>query len=111
MTSADILGVLALVFAAGLLVSVLALQRVSEGSMIAENMTYVLAGVVCLAASVLVGWVARFLPLGLSSEMAEMGSDGLIIVSMACLAVYFYLVRRSMVLFMRAARGEAGTDG
>lgn len=92
----------ALVLAIVLLVDVLALRRVAEGAAIAESIMSVVAAVVCLAASVLSGWVGRFMP-GFVSSGFRLISDFLVLASMAFFAYYFYRVRRALQRFLKGA--------
>lgn len=93
-------GVLALIAAAALLVEMLSLRKLASGAAIADNITYAVLGTMCLAASVLVGWVARFLPAGLTADQARLGSDLLVLASLVLFGVYFFRVRRAMSRFL-----------
>lgn len=93
-------GVLVLVAAAGLLVEMLSLRKLASGAAIAENITYAVLGTMCLAASVLVGWVARFLPAGLTADQARLGSDLLVLASLVLFGIYFFRVRQAMSRFL-----------
>ncbi len=99
-------GIVALLVAAGLLVQMLALRRLAQGAAIADNISYAILGVVCLAASVLVGWVSRFVPTGFTAEQARLGADLLSIVSMVLFGVYFFRVRRAMSRFLGRLTGQ-----
>lgn len=101
-----IAGIVVLVTAGVLLIDVAALRRVAEGAAIAEYVAYVMAGVIALTASVLVGWVGRFLPMGLSASQARLAADLLVLVAMVLLGVYFFRVRRVMVRYLKAYSGE-----
>ena len=96
-------GALALVVAAFLLIGVLALERVAKGSAIAESVGYVVAAVLSLAASVLLGWIARFLETDLSAEQARFASDLLVVASMVFFGVYFYRVRKSLRRYLEGS--------
>lgn len=93
-------GVLALVAAAALLVEMLSLRKLASGAAIADNITYAVLGTMCLAASVLVGWVARFLPAGMTADQARLGSDLLVLASLVLFGVYFFRVRQAMSRFL-----------
>ena len=99
-------GVVALVLAAVLLLDVLALRRVASGAAIAEHVTHVMAAVVCLAAAVILRWLVRFSSEASIRSLASLGSDLLVIAAMAFFALYFYLVRRAMVRFLRPVSAE-----
>lgn len=103
-------GAAALVLAIVLLVDVLALRRVAEGAAIAESILSVVAAVVCLAASVLAGWLGRFMP-GFASSGFRVISDFLVLASMIFFAYYFYRVRRALQRFLKgAAAAYPGID-
>ena len=98
-------GVLALLIAVMLLVEMLALRKLAQGAAIADNITYAILGVICLAASVLVGWIARFVPSGFTNEQARLGADLLSIASMSLFGIYFFRVRRAMSRFLGRLTG------
>lgn len=98
-------GVFALVIAAVLLVEMLSLRKLASGSAIADNITYAVLAVACLAASVLVGWIARYVPAGFTSEQARLGADLLALASMVLFLVYFFRVRRAMSRFLGRLAG------
>lgn len=104
------IGLLGLLCSVVLLLVVLALRRVAEGAAIAENMSYVMAGVLCLATSVLLGWIARLTDTDFSPEQARLGSDLLVIASMVFFGIYFYRVRRAMVRFLDTMTAGALAD-
>lgn len=98
-------GVFALVMAAVLLVEMLSLRRLASGSAIADNITYAVLAVACLAASVLVGWISRYVPAGFTSEQARLGADLLALAAMVLFLVYFFRVRRAMARFLSRLSG------
>lgn len=95
-------GFAALVIAVVLLGEVFSLVRVADGSAIADNVDYVVAGVACIGASVLAGWVSRWVD-GLASVQARIGQDLLILMAMVFLGIYFYRVRRALTRFLSGA--------
>lgn len=99
-------GVVALVVAAVLLVEMLALRKLAHGAAIADNITYAILAVICLAASVLAGWFARFVQVGFSAEQARLGADLLSVAAMVLFGVYFYRVWRAMSRFLGRLTGE-----
>lgn len=99
-------GVVALALAAGLLVQMLALRRIAEGAAIADNIAHAVFAIICLAASVLVGWISRFMPTGFSVDQARLGADLLAVASMSFFGVYFWRVRRAMSRFLSRLTGE-----
>jgi hypothetical protein len=96
-------GVAALLLAVVLLVVVLQLQRVAKGGAIAGNVSYVVAAAVCLAASVLAGWVSRFTPEGFTSAQTKLASDLLVVAALAFFAIYFWRIRVTLVGFVKSA--------
>ncbi len=99
-------GLVGLVAAAVLLLEMLSLRKLAQGAAIADNITYAILAVVCLTASVLVGWIARFVPTGFSAEQARLGADLLSIVAMVLFGVYFHRVWRAMSRFLGRLTGE-----
>ncbi|MBN2841173.1 MAG: hypothetical protein JXP37_09500 [Coriobacteriia bacterium] len=99
-------GIAALLAAAGLLVIMLSLRRLARGAAIAENITFAVLAVVCLAASVLVSWFARIFGDVISPEHARLGADLLGLLSMVLFGIYFYRVRRAMARFLTRLTGE-----
>ncbi|MDI6843297.1 MAG: hypothetical protein QMC94_02720 [Anaerosomatales bacterium] len=99
-------GVLALIAAAGLLVEMLSLRRLASGAAIADNITYAVLGTMCLAASILSGWVSRFLPAGVTADQARLGSDLLVLASIVLFGIYFFRVRRAMSRFLGRLVGQ-----
>ncbi len=99
-------GVVALVVAAMLLLEMLALRKLAQGAAIADNISYAILGVACMATSVLVGWVSRYVPTGFTAEQARLGADLLSIVSMVLFGIYFFRVRRAMSRFLGRLTGQ-----
>lgn len=104
-----VIGMLSLLAAAFLLVDAVLLRRVAHGGAIAENISFMVLGVVCLAASVLVKWVAGFLPADVSLPQSELASDGLVLLSMVFLALYFWRVRSALANYLKAAQAYAAS--
>jgi len=100
------MGVFALAAAVVLLMEVSRLRRVAAGAAFADNMAYVMGGIICLATSVLVGWISNTTDLGFSAEQARFFSDALVGVAMVLLGVYFVRVRRAVVRYMDVLSGE-----
>lgn len=99
-------GVLGLLFAAGLLAGMLSLRRITVGAAIAENITWAVLAVLCLSASLLVGWIGRWLPAELSVDRARLGADLLSVASLALFGVYFWRVRMAMTRLLHRLCGE-----
>ena len=100
-------GAVGLITAAVLMLDAALLRRVSEGSIIAENIVYMMTSVVCLAFSMLLRWAAVFADDATIVEQASFGADLLVTAGMALLAVYVYKVRRAMAGYLRAATSSA----
>lgn len=105
--ASNMIGIASLGIAIVLMIDVVALRRISEGSAIAENISYLVLGVICLAASVLFGWVGSWLPIGMSAAQARLAADGLTMLAMAFLAIYFYLLHSALSGYLRKARAYA----
>lgn len=110
-------GIASLLLAMIMLVVVLRLRRVADGSAIAENISYVVGASLCLAASVMLGWVDRFVA---SGGAVRAGADVLVMVSMLLFAMYFMRVSEALCAFLDhasslnmlvAAQGAHNDDG
>lgn len=97
-------GVIALAVAIALLVSVEALYRVAKGGAIVQSISYVVAAVLSLAASVLVGWLSRFPEIGISPGQARLGSELLAVAAMVFFAIYFIRVREALSRFLSGSQ-------
>jgi hypothetical protein len=104
-----VIGIFSLLAAAFLLVDAVLLRRVAHGGAIAENISFMVLGVICLAASVLVRWVAGFLPADASLPQTGLASDGLVLLSMVFLALYFWRVRSALANYLKAAQAYAAS--
>jgi hypothetical protein len=89
--------------AAVLLAYVFAMAKVADGSAMAENINLVAAAAICLAASVLATWGARFMPDALTEDQSRLASQLLIIVAMVLFTLYIARVRRALLRFLNAA--------
>jgi hypothetical protein len=94
------MGIVTLVAAVVLLTIALGLARVAEGSAMADNISYVVAACICLAASVLATWGARFAPPGVVADQISIGGQALIIAAIALFCVYFFRVRLVLKRFL-----------
>ena len=99
-------GIAALLTAAGLLVVMLSLRRLAKGAAIADNISFAVLAVVCLAASILVGWIARLVGGAVSPEHARLGADLLGLLAMVFFGIYFHRVRGAMARFLIHLNGE-----
>jgi hypothetical protein len=93
-------GVLSLVLAAMMLVVVVRLRRVADGSAIVQNISFVVAASLCLVVSIVLGWVGRLVPTAFSADIVRTGGDVLVTVSVLLFAVYFERVRRALASFL-----------
>ena len=98
-------GAAGLITAVVLMVDAVLLRRVSEGSIIAENIAYMMTSVVCLAFSMVLRWGVVFTEDPLIADQASLGADLLVTAGMALLAVYVYRVRKAMTGYLKAAQG------
>lgn len=99
-------GIAALLAAAGLLVVMLSLRRLARGAAIADNISFAVLAVICLATSVLVGWLPRTASDSISPEHARLGADLLSLLAMVLFGIYFNRVRRAMSSFLSRLTGE-----
>lgn len=95
-------GLVGLFIAVGLLVNAIFLKRVSSGSMIADNIVYMMLGIVCIATSVLVEWAGSMPALATVSKFVSFVADLLITAGMALFTVYFFRVRTAMTAYLRS---------
>lgn len=101
-------GVLTMIAAVSLLVISIMLQKASRGSVLAVNISWVVAACLCLAASVLARWAALFLEAeSLGASQAQLGSDFLILTALALLCAYFGRVLTGLRRFTRVLSGQA----
>lgn len=95
-------GVVSLGIAVMLLTDAVLLRRVAEGSIVADNIAYMMSGVVCFGVSVLVRWIALFTEDVSVSAQMSWASDLLVTVGMALLAVYFMRVRLALSRYLKS---------
>ncbi len=95
-------GAVGLSIAVMLMIDAVLLRRVAEGSYVADNIAYMMSGVVCFAASMLARWVALFAPEAAVAGQMTWAADLLVTVGMALLAVYFMRVRLAMTRYLKA---------
>lgn len=100
-----IAGAVGMGVAALLLVDAILLRRVAEGSIVAENIGYMMNSVVCFAAAVIAAWVGGAIADPLVAAQAAFASHMLVVVGMALLAVYFMRVRFALTRFLRVLSG------
>jgi hypothetical protein len=105
-------GVLELVAAMSLMVIALLLERASSGSVLAENISWVVAACLCLGASVLSKWTSLFLePGSLGASQAVLGADLLTLTGLVLLCLYFWRVRAALLRFTRHLSGQVKAEG
>ncbi len=92
-------GVCSLLLSAMLLVVVVQLRRVADGSAIVAHIAYVVSASLCLVAAILVGWVDRFTS-GFSTDTIRAGGDVLVMFALLLFAVYFTRVKRALSAFL-----------
>lgn len=107
-------GVVGLLTAMILLVDAVLLRRVAEGSMIADNIVYMMLAVVCLGASVLARFVLNIEQFAEVRALVTLAADLLVTAGMALLAAYFFRVRSAMTRYVQSAKAyqqaAAATD-
>jgi hypothetical protein len=90
-----------------LLIDAIQLRRVAKGSVVAENIQYMILAVVCFAGSMLLRWLVAFsTDVDLAAQL-DFTADLLIIAGMALLAVYFYRVRAALQRYLDILQGGA----
>jgi hypothetical protein len=102
-----IISLIALIASIVLLLSALGLARVSQGSAIAENISYVIAACVCLAGSVLAGWAEQWVTDGMSIAQIDLAGKALTVVSITFFCTFFLRVRGAMRRFLVAMSGAS----
>lgn len=106
-------GVLGLLMAIGLLVDAVLLRRVAEGSMIADNIVYMMLAVVCFGASMLARFTLLLDQFADVTGLVTLAADLLMTTGIALLTAYFYRVRMAMTRYVRSAQAyqEAAAKG
>lgn len=97
-------GVVGLIIAVILLVDAVLLRRVAEGSMIADNIVYMMLAAVCFGASVLARFVLSIEQLSTVKSLLTLAADLLTTAGMALLAAYFFRVRTAMTRYVQSAK-------
>jgi hypothetical protein len=95
-----------LVASVALLIIALGLARVSQGSAIAENISYVVAACVCLAGSALAGWAVRFASEAVTVAQIELAGKALTVVSIVFFCIYFFRVQAALRRFLSAVSSQ-----
>jgi glucose uptake protein GlcU len=83
-----------------LLIDAILLRRVAEGSVVAENIQYLMLAVVLLGISTVGRWIVTMTEDNILSVQVAFTADLLVIAGMALLAIYFYRVRRALTKFL-----------
>ncbi|MDA3935748.1 MAG: hypothetical protein PF636_02630 [Actinomycetota bacterium] len=94
-----------------LLAGSILLKQVSQGSSIADNMTYIMSGAICIAASMLARWAVLFWPDGVSPDIVTLSSDLLLTAGMALFTAYFFRVRSALLAFMKMMKQGVSDNG
>ena len=92
-----------------LLVDAILLRRVAEGSVVAENIQYMMLAVVLFGISTVGRWIVTMADDPILSVQLAFTSDLLVIAGMALLAVYFYRVRRALTSFLEVLNQSVDT--
>ena len=101
------IGIASLLAAAFLLVNTVLLRRVAKGGAIAENISFLILGIACLAASVLSRWIVEQLSIWAEVPQPWLASDGLVLLAMVFMGLYFWKVRKSLQGYLTAAQEYA----
>lgn len=99
-----IVGLVGLAISLILLLNAYGLRSVADGSMLADNIVYMMLAVVCFAASMIARWVGVFSTDVNLSEQVSLAGDLLVTAGMALLGVYFYRIRVAMMRYLKAAK-------
>jgi len=83
-----------------LLVDAMLLRRVAEGSVVAENIQYMVLAVVMFGISSVARWVVTMTDDPILVVQITFTADLLVIAGMALLAVYFYRVRSALTKYL-----------
>jgi hypothetical protein len=95
-----------LITAVILLVDAILLRRVAEGSVVAENIQYMMLAVVLFGISTVGRWIVTMTDDTVLAVQIAFTSDLLVIAGMALLAIYFYRVRRALTKFLDVLQGD-----
>lgn len=109
-------GLAGLVISLVLLLTVHTLRNVAGGSMMADNIVYIMLAVICLAASMIARWVGIVATDDGLTQLVSLAGDLLVTAGMALLGLYFHRVRVGMTRYLKAATEysrslEAHEDG
>jgi len=104
------IGIASLLAAAFLLVDAVLLRRVARGGAIAENINFLMLGVICLAGSVLSRWSVDRLSTWVEVPQPWLASDALVLLAMVLMGLYFWRVRKALEGYLSAAQKYSGSD-
>lgn len=102
-----IVGLVGLGISLALLLNAYGLRNVADGSMLVDNIVYMMLAVVCFAASMIARWVGVFSTDVNLTVQVSLAGDLLVTAGMALLGVYFYRIRVAMKRYLKAARDMA----
>ena len=107
-----VVSLLGLMVALILLFQALGVRSLALGGVVAQKIGFVVLAVICLSAAALADWGANF-SAGLTLDQVQLANEGLVIVAMAMLAVYFFAVRTGMKHFIADASAlpDSAADG
>lgn len=97
----DALSALGLVGAIFLLVFAVRLERIARGAAVADNISYVVAGSICIGASALSNWSGRLVTDAAVRLQIGLAGDGLLLVAIVLMCVYFFRVHAALKRFQR----------
>ncbi|MDP2182063.1 MAG: hypothetical protein Q8K99_05775 [Actinomycetota bacterium] len=106
-----IVGLVGLGISLILLLNAYALRSVADGSMVADNIVYMMLAVVCFAASMIARWVGVFTTDVNLAVQVSLAGDLLVTAALALLGVYFYRIRAAMTQYLKAAKDMAKAAG
>lgn len=92
-------GIGSLLITAMLLIVVVQLRRVADGSAIVENIAFAVAASLCLGTAILLSWLSRFTSAE-SIDVVRAGADVLAMLAMLLYAAYFVRVKRALAGFL-----------
>lgn len=84
-----------------LVVDAVLLRRVAEGSVVAQNIQYMILATVLFAMSTLGRWALTQIDDAITYVQVSFTADLLVIAGMALLAVYFYRIRRQLTEYLQ----------
>lgn len=99
----------------GLLTAVVALvysellRRVSDGSMIADNIVYIMLAVICLSVSMLLRWFSAFVTDDSLVRFIALGADLLVTAALALVATYLGRMGSALKRYLKSVQAYAAS--